>query len=389
MGMRFLFLSKRIFLPSALLQLAQVLRENLSVIPSKRVTAGFDGFIDNIVTIIRKKDDAGAIENFATLPEFGEYILGKSGSSFAFEVEEQVIKAGGNMPIMATSLGTLGVQVNCIGGFGYPEIHSVFRSLPSTCNLFTFCDPGTATAYEFNDGKMILAQMGALHKADWNTIKNRLGLETITGLFDSADLISMVNWSEVDAATGIWKGVSEEVLTGLERKPDRKFFFDLADCSKRSPSTVLEILEVIRSYKAFGKVFLGLNANEARLIYTLYYNINGENHSNVDKQLDELGSGIMEQMSGITIMVHSQHQALSFEDGGKVIADGFFNKHPKISTGAGDNFNAGFSLGLLFNLSMMHSLLLGHAVAGYYVTHGVSPQINELLEFLEDESLNN
>ena len=151
-----LFIScKIIFLPSASIQLAQKLRDALPVIPSKHVTAGFDGFIDSIVRIIATKSPDGIHEVFATSQEFGNYILSKAGSSFAFETEQMNLKLGGNLPIMANALGSLGIHVDCIGALGYPVIHPLFTQLPATCVLHSFCKPGTAVAYEFNDGKII------------------------------------------------------------------------------------------------------------------------------------------------------------------------------------------------------------------------------------------
>ena len=51
---------------------------------------------------------------------------------------------------------------------------------------------------------------------------------------------------------------------------------------------------------------------------------------------------------------------------------------PKISTGGGDNFNAGFCLGQLLGLGYRDSMLLGMAVSGYYVENGKSPSAQEL-----------
>ncbi|MEG1516623.1 MAG: carbohydrate kinase, partial [Clostridia bacterium] len=56
---------------------------------------------------------------------------------------------------------------------------------------------------------------------------------------------------------------------------------------------------------------------------------------------------------------------------------------PNILTGGGDNFNAGFSFGILLGLEMFPSLLLGNVVAGYYVTYGRSPDRSQLVRWLE------
>ena len=52
---------------------------------------------------------------------------------------------------------------------------------------------------------------------------------------------------------------------------------------------------------------------------------------------------------------------------------GPFVQHPKISTGAGDHFNAGFCLGRILGLSLEESLCTGVATSGYYVRSARSP----------------
>ena len=61
---------------------------------------------------------------------------------------------------------------------------------------------------------------------------------------------------------------------------------------------------------------------------------------------------------------------------------GYYTRIPKISTGGGDNFNAGLCFGLLQGFSLRESLRLGNAVSGYYVRTGESPQLGELLDFM-------
>ena len=60
----------------------------------------------------------------------------------------------------------------------------------------------------------------------------------------------------------------------------------------------------------------------------------------------------------------------------------FYCEEPVLTTGAGDNFNAGFILGLLMELEPDIALLLGMAVSGYYVRNGCSGDFDEILDAL-------
>jgi sugar/nucleoside kinase (ribokinase family) len=61
---------------------------------------------------------------------------------------------------------------------------------------------------------------------------------------------------------------------------------------------------------------------------------------------------------------------------------GPFVQQPKISTGAGDHFNAGFCLGRVLGFGLQESLCVGVATSGYYVRTAQSPGAIELADFV-------
>jgi ketohexokinase len=63
---------------------------------------------------------------------------------------------------------------------------------------------------------------------------------------------------------------------------------------------------------------------------------------------------------------------------------GPFTAKPKLSTGAGDNFNAGFCLAQLAGLSVQESVCCGTHTSGFYVRNAHSPSLTELADFLDD-----
>lgn len=58
------------------------------------------------------------------------------------------------------------------------------------------------------------------------------------------------------------------------------------------------------------------------------------------------------------------------------------DRNARLTTGAGDNFNAGFCLGLMLQLGLVESLILGKAVSGFYVRNAHSPAWEELVGFV-------
>ena len=66
--------------------------------------------------------------------------------------------------------------------------------------------------------------------------------------------------------------------------------------------------------------------------------------------------------------------------------DGPFVENPVISTGAGDHFNAGFSLGKLLGLADDEAATAAVGTSGYYVRNAASPTLAQLAEFLESQA---
>lgn len=357
--------------------LVQSLSLGHSLLRGKKITAGFDGFVDTIVKIIREKKDDGTPVYFESIREFGDYVLEKQKASFSLELEEKSVKLGGNMPIMANALGHLGASVHCIGALGYPQTHAAFTGFSRNCNLYGFADPGFSTAYEFSDGKMLMASMSGINQAGWDTISEKIGLEKLIALYRESDMFCLLNWSEIDASTGIWKGLLQDVFPHIAGKNERTIFVDLSDCSKRPVSQLKEVLLMLQDFTAYGKLIFSLNRNEAAVIYrALFQDEPGDD-------LEKAASGIFAKLGIYKLVIHSAKEVIA-TDGKQTIKTGtFYTAQPMISTGAGDHFNAGFAAAELLNLDLDLSLLLANAVSGYYVRTAISAGIKELTQFIE------
>jgi sugar/nucleoside kinase (ribokinase family) len=74
---------------------------------------------------------------------------------------------------------------------------------------------------------------------------------------------------------------------------------------------------------------------------------------------------------------------LCVQTAGSACSDGFYDPKPKITTGAGDHFNAGFIGALLAGLQPLHALQTGGATSGHYVRTAESPERAQLIAFLQ------
>ena len=184
-------------------QLLEAIKQKQDTLPSKKVFAGFDGFVDTIVKIIKTKGKHNQPEYFKTKREFAKYILDKGDSSFGLELGKESTRFGGNMPILSNALATLGMHVHCVGALGYPQVHPVFEDLSSNCKLYSFGNAGISTAYEFNDGKMLIAQMGDLNTLGWQDLVSIIGIEQLVSLCHNCQLLCLVNGGNIEKPTQI------------------------------------------------------------------------------------------------------------------------------------------------------------------------------------------
>ena len=105
-------------------------------------------------------------------------------------------------------------------------------------------------------------------------------------------------------------------------------------------------------------------------------------------EIETTAAAIREKMDVYGIVIHprkSAAAALRTADGvqtGRYV--GPFTSSPKLSTGAGDNFNAGFCLGQLAGLGVTESVCCGTHTSGFYVRNAHSPSLTELADFLDD-----
>jgi sugar/nucleoside kinase (ribokinase family) len=349
-------------------------------IGSRSAIVGLDGFVDTIVTPVGLRRSAG--DNFtpiSTLTEFGQRIVAAAGKSTNIELYPRLDKLGGNGPIMANALLAAGARVTYVGAVGRPNIHPVFADMAAKARTFSLSAPALTTAVECDDGKIMLGQMRCLDEITLDRIVEVMGRATLDAELSAAHLVSLVNWTMIPNMTAIFQALTSEILPKLPANPERTFFFDLADPEKRSVEDLRGALEAINAFDKFGRVTLGLNLKEAQQVATALGTAVG---SDDEASLRRMTQEIRGKLGYHTVVVHPTKCAACANAAGTFFVPGPFVAKPLITTGAGDHFNTGFSVGQLLGLDPEGCLTVGVSTSGHYVRTGESPSPAALETFL-------
>ena len=351
-------------------------------VPATRLTAfvGLDGFVDEILHVVDKRESADQYTRMANISQLAERLAGAAGQSTNVELVSQFTKLGGNGPIMANALASLGLKVTYLGILGYPNLHPVFADFAKRADVHSIAEPGYTDALEFEDGKIMIGKHKSLREMNWDNIKSRFGLDKFITAFGSADLVGFVNWTMLTAMSDIWNSVLKEVCP-IMKGPRRKFFIDLADPEKRTSGDIARALELVMSFQKYFDVVLGLNEKEG---YAIGANLGLDTSDSSKEGLLALCQKIHLHLRIDTVVIHPTAYALAAGPDGAALVEGPFTPKPKITTGAGDHFNSGFCLGKLFGLPTELCLLTGVTTSGFYVRTAQSPGISDLVQMMRN-----
>jgi sugar/nucleoside kinase (ribokinase family) len=358
---------------------AQQLRARAHTIATHRLTIGLDGFVDEIVSVVDKRESAERFTRVPTLTAFGARVSAAAGKSANAELVVERVKLGGNGPIMANALAAFGAPVTYIGNLGYPNLHPVFAEFAKHAVVYSIAEPGRTDALEFDDGKIMMGKHASLGDVNWANLVERIGHKTLNDCFANASLVGLQNWTMLPHMSDIWEHVLTEICPKMPAQPRHTFFFDLADPEKRKPEDIRHALELIGRFQKYFDVYLGLNEKESFEIGSV---LGFPGKHDGESAVKTVAKFIHDKIQTSGVVVHPRAYAVAASASGVVRAYGPFIEKPLISTGAGDHFNAGFCLGKLIGADNEISLQIGVGTSGYYVRTARSPNIMELADFL-------
>ena len=355
---------------------AAAIRAGVERIAATRAFVGLDGFVDEIIAVVDHRYDLHHFDRVETIGRMAEKIGAAAGKSSNYELVVTRRKLGGNGPIMANALATLGAQVTYVGSLGRPAIDPVFAELAGRAEVVSIADPGFTNALEFADGKLMLSKLESLHDVDWAHLTARIPVPELIERFERARLIGLLNWTELPGLAAIWDHLIAEVFPHLTRA-DRLLFIDLVDPEKRTVADIRAALRTLTRFQDQVDVVLGLNLKEAAQVAAAL----GLPAPGAD--LEAAARAIRAELGLTGVVVHPREGAVAAPAGATAAILGPFVAHPLISTGAGDHFNSGFCLGWVLGMPLAECLAAGVATSGHYVRTAQSPNPGELADFLD------
>jgi len=356
--------------------------ENLD--PTKlKILIGFDGFVDEIIHVVDKRQDSSNYTRVDNIEALASRIEKAAGLSTNIELVPVQKKIGGNGPIMCNALSKHDGKVTYLGALGYPNIDEVFKGLEDNVTPYSFANPGHTDALEFFDGKLLFGKMTSLNDVTYENLIKSIGLDKLKEILGNTDLFATVNWSMLPYMTDLWRKLLKDVLPSLPKRAKKPYFFvDLADPEKRENKEIKEALDLLKEFKDYFFVVLGLNKKEAYDVANVIELFDSSSLQNMQISLEDLNQSLYEYLQIDSVVIHPVDRSCTVVDGVFYEEHGPYIAKPKLTTGAGDNFNSGFMLGLLLGLAPDEALLTGMSTSGYYVRQAGSPKYADLIEFI-------
>jgi hypothetical protein len=359
--------------------LAAEFKKRAGELTGTRVTAGFDGFVDEIISVVQERKGLDQWTRMSEISDFGNWIKAAAGRSSLREIIVHRADPGGCTVNMGDGLAALGIDLDAFATLGQP-MHGAFAEFAAKCHSCHSWgrEPGRTLAFEFADGKLMFSAVTQLAEFDPAMLDKVLADGTYLRSCQQARLIALTDWTLYPHMTACWRKLQTEVYGKLKHRPF--YYLDLVDPTSRSEADIRGMIEAIPGFEKSGRTVLGLNGNEANVISRLLkLPVVQEEGEAVRNQ----AAGLREKLGISQVVIHCMKVAARADQQGAVVAEGPYCAHPKKSTGAGDRFNAGYCCGLLLNLSPMDCLLLGSACSGFFVRNARSASAPELGQFIE------
>ena len=344
-----------------------------------KVTLGIDGFVDEVWQIVslRKSDTDYDLHNSMT--NFAKSVYDSGEGGYTSETVRKRRIYGGFTGNTGSAVGALGFDLSMVGFFGNNSIDSAFSKFEGSHKMYSLGEPGICNIFEFEDGKLMLPFTDSVSGVKWEDIVKSPSYDAISKAYMEADIVGLGYWFLLRNFDELVTKLYENLL--IKGKCSR-LFLDFADIRKRDEKALLDTLKTLSGFGQKIPMTLSLNEHEgAHLFSCMEKSMSLSDPESVAKDIE-----YVRQQTGLDeVIVHTPYFAVgaSASEGVETVLQDYC-ENPVITTGAGDNFNGGYTAASARKgeLTFKERLLVANAVAGFYVKNGHSPCSAKLLNEL-------
>ena len=332
---------------------------------------GFEGFVDRMRKI-KTEDGDRRMQRF---DEFKEAIVHIEATHARPELEwEFTSMLPGGKAHIAGVFDTLGYDITLIGNFGDP-VHEAFDQRFGKEDIVSVGDPVFVDYITFKDGKLLLSEAGDLD-VTWDRLINSIGLEGLLEYIDGSEILSIGAWSRMPSSPNIWDGLRTDIWPQLDSPPET-IQVGPGQVQILSQDTVTEGLASLQRLDSVADVLLMANLEQTEAL--------------LDKVDDEVTSSTIPQRAldareatGVSAYVAHTNDESAMATREELLTA----RAPSLPSGehllnSDAHFNAGVLLGQGVGMADGPSLVMGHAVASFFMIHNRPPTSSELRSVIQ------
>jgi hypothetical protein len=340
------------------------------------VVFGFDGYVDRVREMVADRSDPETFDRLATLAALGERIERSvaADSSLSFEWLQHGTRTGGHTCHLSRAFGTWAFDPVMVGMYGDPVADPFEREF-GDYEMHSLGEHGVTDAVEFDDGKLMLTETGDTMGLDWATLDEAVGHDTLVDRLDGARLLGTGYWSETPDLPDVLAGLRDR-WDDVENPPSH-VLVDPGDVRKLDDDRLRAGSEAIARLDEVTNVVVSSNRAETGVLADAYAGA-------ADRSFEGDVRAAFDALDPTWFVGHGlERSAVATADGVFSVSNPTVDE-PEMTTSSGDHFNAGLGLGLVTGLDAAPALVLGNAVAGYFVRTADQPSLSDVRTFVED-----
>ena len=346
---------------------------------SGNILLGCDGFVDETYEIVQERQNQTEFSAIENLKDFGELIVERAGGGVGVEIVPKRRCEGGFGINTGRIAACLGLKPVLPGLYGEATIDPAYEEFKDSCALTSLGDPALTLAFEFQNGKLLMSDLGRVSNLKWADFEKHFSEEQIKDMFTGVDILGLGYWSLTSNFDDLFMGFMKQYET-IENAPKR-MFFDFADIQKKSSEAFLKSLEMIKQFNSKIPMTFSLNHHE---IMELCSRIGVECAEATPEAIAAALPIARDKIGFDELVVHTPDFAVasSVADGEAIAMQERQTNIVRLA-GAGDSFNGGYICASLGDLPIKQRLAMANATTAFFVTQGTGPNKEQLIAQLE------